>query len=112
MEKIKQISAALALSLLMIGSSASLVYAATEFGGVILQYVPTTPTCPVNHTLIYDFATNTIFGIAQAPGSILYDYGNLYTTGAFVLGNRLLTTIPCALPYPVYPFYQVGTSPF
>ncbi len=80
------------------------------FGGVIISYVPSTPLCPVPHTLIYDFKTRLSFGIAVLPSSVVYAYANLFKPGTFVLGKAGTVSITCALPYLIYPIIQVGTS--
>ena len=92
-------------------SVASLVRAQTvPFGGMTVTLVPPTPLCPVTHALIFDFATMKSYGLTLVPSSIIYLYGLLYQPGAYLLGSYLPTPIPCAVPYPIYPVHQIGTS--
>ena len=90
---------------------ASAVFVAS-FGGEIVTYVPPTVICPVGHTVIFDYASNSTIGIATVFGTTVYDYGNLYTPSDFVLGSAVLAPIPCPLPYRIYPISEIGTSPF
>lgn len=82
------------------------------FGGVIISFIPPTPTCLIAHTLIYDFASGTSFGIATSFNTTVYDYGNLYLPSAYVLGTAERIPLPCAVPYAIYPIISVGTSLF
>jgi hypothetical protein len=84
------------------------------FGGYIMYRDIGTPPpafCPT-HIVVYDFVTDSVYGILNAPGSKVYDYGNLLTPGVSILGEYVPVTIPCVRPYPLYSLYQIGTSPF
>lgn len=104
--------ASLAPSSTPIASAATSSVFVAAFGGEIVTYVPPTVICPVGHTVIFDYASNSTIGIATVFGTTVYDYGNLYTPSDFVLGSAVLTPIPCPLPYRIYPISEIGTSPF
>lgn len=91
-------------------ASAQVIPSGVPFYGSVVSLVLPTPLCPVTHTLILDFATDSLLGIAVVTGSQVYSHYNLSTSGTFVLGTYVPAIIPCAVPYPLVPISQVGTS--
>ena len=84
------------------------------FGGRILYYdigSPPPAFC-LPHTVIFDYVTFSTFGVMEAPGSMVYRYGNLFTPEVNLLGEYVLVPIPCVRPYPLYDIFQVGTSAY
>jgi hypothetical protein len=79
------------------------------FGGVNVGYNFNPIGC-VPHTVIFDYVTRGVYGLAPGPGSEVYKNFDLVTTGKFLLGNRSVIPIPCVAPYPVYNFSKIGTS--
>lgn len=116
MKNIKKIAAAIFVVVLLISSSAVTASAQVSsvvvknFGGPIISFVLPTPLCPVAHTVIFDYGSNMTIGIATVFTTRVYQRGNLITPSRFVLGSATRTPIPCAVPYPVYPIIEVGTS--
>lgn len=84
------------------------VQTGVPFGGSITAVVPPTLLCPFAHFVVAGVPTG-VYGITLVPGSVVFLYGAFHP-GAFVLGSLTPGALPCALPYPIYPISQVGTS--
>lgn len=114
MKFFKEIAAVFAITALLSSGIFAVAQAADvltkPFGGYVFAFVVPTPLCPIAHQLIYDYASNSVKGIALFPGSILYRNFNFYSANVYVLGTIYTTTLPCALPYPIYPIDQAGTN--
>lgn len=80
------------------------------FGGAILFAVPPSPACATAHSIVFDFRTMSVRALAPVPTTRIYDNGKIAVPGTFVLGNYSVVTIPCLLPYPIFPMTQIGTS--
>lgn len=97
----------------LVPSKAQAVY----FGGANTFYVPPMGNCP-QHIWVFDFTTNSPVALTNFGGRI-YDYGNVFQTGRFVLGEyNAVPNPPCLiqisppvpLPYPLHNIIQEGTS--
>lgn len=79
------------------------------FGGFITAFVPASPVCTA-HTVLFDFVTMRVIGVAVNVNSEVYRNYNLVTVGKALLGTYAPVPLPCPLPYQVWSISQVGTS--
>jgi len=89
-------------------------YGEISFGGNILYLDPGSAPpyyCPA-HIVFFDKKSMTFFGLLNAPGSLIYDYGNLSAPDTNLLGEHDTLPVPCARYYPLYRIFEVGTSGF
>ncbi len=114
MKIFKEIAIALAITALLQGGIFAIARAAdgltTPFGGFVFSFVPPSPICPIAHQVLYNYANNTIMGVALTPASSPHLNYKFYAADVFVLGTVYSAPIPCLLPYPIYPIEQAGTS--
>lgn len=95
-------------------------YAATPFGGLVTLVVPEqkicgpggcVTICPKHMTVINYGDNGNLVGVYSGTFTKIYDYGNLYQIGKYLLGDHALTPYPtCLTPYRVYQLSNVGTS--
>ena len=118
MKIIEKIALAIFIPVFLLSVSAPLVFAQTAtsipsgipFGGIVAVFVKPTLACPFAHSVIADFVTFQIIGVAVVPGSQVYQKNHQESAGSYILGTYIPAPLPCLLPYPVLPISQVGTS--
>lgn len=98
-------------SIVMAQSVTSSVPSGIPFGGLLAVFVKPNLACPFAHSVVADFVTLQVIGVAVIPGSSqVYQNNNQEKAGSYILGTYIPAPLPCLLPYPVWPISQVGTS--
>lgn len=114
MKFLKEIALAVAIMLTVFSSFVYIVSAQQVLlpsGGVTSAYVPANLACPFDHTIVVDYITFQPIGLAIIPGfTQIYAKGNVQNPGVYILAQFVPTLLPCVLPYPVVPTFQIGTS--